>query len=130
MSNRLFLFFSTILLLGCNNDDNGFISLPIYACDLENPLENLDWLKSEVMKRKSDTSENTRYCYISQAELNGNTFFLYEDCNPFVNKLIAVYDCTGENKGFVGDDNFGFDLLQSRTVIFYPKNTLCEFGTD
>lgn len=98
------------------------------GCEVNNPLEELDWLRSEVEKRKNDSSETARYCYISQFEQNGITYFLYEDCDPLVDKVILVYNCAGENIGFIGDDNFPFQIFMERKVIFYPKNTLCNFS--
>lgn len=116
-----------ILFVGCNNDDNDFVQLAIEACGVENPLEDLEWLRAEVERRKNDASEDARYCYISQFEQNETTYFLYEDCNPLVDKVISVYNCEGENVGFIGDDNFPFQNLIEVTVIFRPKNTLCNF---
>jgi hypothetical protein len=130
MAQRFFLLGIILISFGCDTNDDGFVAILLPACGVENPLEQLDWLRLEVEKRKNDTSEDARYCYISQVESDGITVFLYQDCNPLVNKIVPVYNCSGENIGIVGDDNFEIDLLQSRTVIFYPENTLCEFHRD
>lgn len=128
MFNRCFLFGLLLICFGCNNDDNDFVQLSVGACGMERPLEDLEWLRAEVEKRKNDSSEDARYCYISQFDQNSMTYFLYEDCNPLVDKVILVYNCEGENIGFIGDDNFEFEVFAKRTVIFYPKNTRCNFN--
>lgn len=130
MVNRFLLLGLIFIFIGCNNDDSGFVQLPLEACGVENPLEDLEWLRTEVERRKNDSSEDARYCYISLFEQNSITYFLYEDCNPLVDKIILVYNCEGENVGFVGDDTFDFQIFAERTVIFYPKNTLCDFDGD
>jgi len=126
MMSKWFLCIAIGLLWGCSGDDDDFVAVRLSGCNVENPLVELDWLKSEVERRKNDSSEDARYCFISQVEVDENTYFLYEDCNPFVDKITLLYDCQGENVGFVGDDTFEFNILETRTIIFYPQDTLCE----
>lgn len=128
MLKQYFFLAAIFVVYGCNSDDIDFVEISLQACAIENPLQDLNWLRAEVKKRKNDDSEDARYCYISQVEFEGSTYFLFEDCNPLVNKIVPIYDCEGANKGVFGDAIFGFDIFKSRTIIFYPENTLCEFN--
>ena len=128
MVYRLFLILSVLLTFCCSDDNDGFLEVALIGCGVDNPLKELEWLRSEVEKRKNDSSEEARYCYISQFEQDGQTYFLYEDCNPFIDKVIPVYNCLGENVGFVSDANFPFQIFMERTIIFNPENTLCDLS--
>ncbi len=75
-----------LLTFSCNNDGLPVIS----ACGTEDPIEDLEWLNPEIQRRKNDTSADARYCYIEQATNDGETLFIYNDCNPIVNKVVPV----------------------------------------
>jgi len=122
---KTILLFSFLYLISCSNDDN----LPIIsACDVANPIEDLEWLKAEVEKRRNDTSSDAIYCYIEQAVTNEQTIFIYNDCNPLINKVIPVYSCLGEAIGLLGDENFDSGSISSRTVIYKPSDFACELN--
>jgi hypothetical protein len=114
-----------LYLVSCSSDD----SLPIIAaCDVANPIEDLEWLKAEVEKRKNDTSSDAIYCYIEQAITNERTIFIYNDCNPLIDKVIPVYSCSGEVIGLLGEENFDSEAISSRTVIYRPSDFACELN--
>ncbi len=125
MKKLLFIIFSAVLLnFGCSDDDLNFPV--IAACGVDNPIEDLAWLKSEVQRRKNDTSADAVYCYIEQAINNGETIFIYNDCNPLVNKVVPVLDCSGTSVGFLGDENNDVATITRRTIIFRPSDFACE----
>lgn len=125
MKKLLFITFSMILLtFGCSDDDLNFPV--IAACNVNNPIEDLEWLKSEVQRRKNDTSADAIYCYIEQAINDGETIFIYNDCNPLINKIIPILDCSGTSAGLLGDENNKVENITGRTVIFRPSDFACE----
>ncbi|MGB3149065.1 MAG: hypothetical protein WBB27_00265 [Maribacter sp.] len=113
-----------LIVTGCNNDD---LDMPVIsACDVKNPIENLEWLGAEVEKRKNNTSEDALYCYIEQATAGNETIFIYNDCNPLINKVLPIYDCSGNSVGLLGDENFATNTITKRTIIFKPSNFKCQ----
>lgn len=111
-----------LLAFGCNNDDVTVIS----ACDVENPIEDLEWLRSEIQRRKNDTSADAVYCYIEQAKSDGQTIFIYNDCNPLASKVIPILNCSGTSVGFLGDENFRLNGIEERFVLFRPTDFACK----
>ena len=111
-------------LVSCGDDDN---SMLLGACGVENPIEDLDFLRLEVERRNDDTSEDAVFCFIEQAEIDGQTIFLYNDCNPRINKAVPIFDCSGASIGNLGDENFDSDAITNRTIIFSPPDFACQF---
>ncbi|MEL6918549.1 MAG: DUF4377 domain-containing protein [Bacteroidota bacterium] len=95
-------------------------------CEFENPAEDLDWLRIEIQKREGNPSEDMKYCYITQAEYDANPVFVYMDCNPFINKVIPIFDCLGTqlNK----DNNLFLDDLENAKIIWQPTDFVCDVG--
>ena len=102
-----------------DSDDN--IKL---VCGVGNPVKDLVWLKKEIENREQSTSDDIRYCYIVQAELEGRTVFLYEDCNPAINKVIPVYNCQGTLLGVIRDE-IQMNSLSNFCVIWRPDDFSC-----
>lgn len=120
----IFVLLLSLLVISCTNDDD----LPVIsACNVGNPIEELSWLKEEIERRKTNPTVDSRYCYIVQAISNNTTVFVYEDCNPLVDKIFTIYDCSGELIGYVGDENFSNENISKRQIIYKPGNFACEF---
>ncbi|MEM8509511.1 MAG: DUF4377 domain-containing protein [Bacteroidota bacterium] len=94
-------------------------------CGFEDPTADLEWLRFEVEQREANITEASRYCYITQAALNGSIVFVYWDCNPVVNKVIPVYDCLGELQGFIGDE-INLEDLENQKIVWMPDIFACE----
>lgn len=120
--NLIVLLFSTALL-SCSSDD-----LPVIAaCGVDNPIQDLSWLKEEVAQRRENISPDAQYCYIVQAETDTQTIFIFEDCNPLIDKVVPIYDCTGTSIGLLGDENYGIDSITEREIIYRPSDFKCTF---
>lgn len=126
MRNFTIVFFSIMSLISCSSDVNA-ITLAIAGCDVENPLEELDWLRAEIKRREQNRTEEMKYCYIVQAIYNEQTIFIYEDCNPLVDKAPFILDCAGLNIGSVGEIDFKNDQLTDRNIIYKPYDFTCNF---
>jgi len=115
--------FTSLLLtvLSCSDKDDNFNAI----CGVSDPTEELEWLKSEITIRRRDVSEDAKYHYISQADLDGNSVFLYRNCDPKGNSIIPVYDCEGELLGEVGKD-FALDDFTNIQLLFKPLDFDCE----
>lgn len=123
----IMVFISLLILIACNSDDNAnAFTLTIAGCDVENPLEELDWLKAEIERREQNQSEEMKYCYIVQASYQGQTIFIYEDCNPLVDKAPSLIDCTGSIIGSAGETNFTNNQFTNRNIIYKPSDFSCS----
>lgn len=124
MAKRFTAILFSVWFISCSND--GFSFFELQTCG-ENALSELDWLRQEIQKRRQDSSEDAKYCYITKASVNGQTVFLYEDCNPLINKVIPIFDCQGNELGFWGDPNFQPEHIKDKTIIFSPSDFACRF---
>ena len=95
------------------------------VCTFEDPAIDLDWLRIEIERREINTNEQTKYCYISQAEYQGEPVFLYFDCNPLINKVIPIFDCLGKSIGFLGDGEIDQNELSDFKIVWQPDNFAC-----
>ena len=118
IGSLLFLF---VIFSSCSDNDDEITN----SCGITNPLVELEWLRTEIDKRKEEVTEDSKYCYILQAIHKGKTIFLYQDCNPFINKVIPILDCEGNSLGFLGGDILSIDITNS-TIIYKPSDFACQ----
>ena len=121
MKKPVYLLFLLVVLSSCSEDDDEITN----SCGISNPLVELEWLKTEIDKRQKEVSQDSKYCYISQAVHKGKTVFLYEDCNPFIDKVIAVLDCEGNSLGFIGG-GISITAIINSSIIYRPTDFVCE----
>lgn len=126
MKKLLTMKYSWLLVLvfcaySCSDSDDTIIP----ACNINNPIEDLQWLKAEVDRRNNNPTEDMKYCYIVQGTLNGEDTFVYGDCNPLVDKAIFFLNCEG-NAINTQDNPIGFDDLQNKVIIWKPRNFACK----
>jgi hypothetical protein len=119
------LLFSFLCLLSCSNDDN----LPIIsACNVANPIEDLAWLREQVVELKKTDSDLAQYFYIEQAEYQNESIFISNNCCPFCNTIVPIYNCSGETIGLLGDEDFNLSNISNRTIIYRPSDFNCEIN--
>lgn len=108
-------------LVSCSGNDDDIIS----ACAVNNPAEDLEWLKAEIERRRENPTDDMKYCYIVQAQLNGQDVFIYEDCNPLINKAVFILNCEGI--GINTQDNpTAFDQVVNKIIIWKGNNFTCQ----
>ena len=81
---HIFLILLTISFLGCSETDN---EKPASKICLDNPLENIEWLKKLINNTDSNGTEVIQYNYKNQ------TVFSINNCLNCSDNLITVYDC-------------------------------------
>ncbi|MFT6866281.1 MAG: hypothetical protein ACJA08_001112 [Cyclobacteriaceae bacterium] len=118
--NFLFLIISSFLIFACNDDDV-FENI----CSEDNPTTDLDWLASEI--QTLEQSELSQFFYVSQAEYENMTVFIFGNCCPNCNTVIPVRNCSGELVGIIGngDDDIEVSILTKDTIIWKPNNFEC-----
>ena len=132
--------FSFLVLFGfsCTNNDNEGTDTAellkkaelLTACDVDNPVEDLDWLKAEIEDREQNKGEFyfEEYQYISMGIYKNEVLFFYGNCCPVCNSVINVYNCKGELVGTVGYDEtkfIPFDALFESEFIWKADNFAC-----
>ena len=121
------LLFLSLAIAACENCDPDEVVGP--ACSVENPVEELAWLRDEVRARLQEPiNEYTQYQYIAQAEYQGETVFIYGNCCPYCNSFIPVFNCSGEKIGSLGyrEEDIDFSVLEQAVVVWKPKGYSCN----
>lgn len=90
------------IILSCTEDDG---NLPVIAaCNVDNPIEELSWLNAEIRNRTLNQTEFSIYDYITQGTFDGETIFLYKNCNPIANSVVPIFNCEGIQIGLLNND--------------------------
>lgn len=116
----LFFVISPLVFFACSDDD-GLTN----TCLIENPVAELDWLASEI--QTLEQSGISQFLYVSQAEYENGTVFIFGNCCPNCNSVIPVRNCSGELIGILGngDDDIDFSLLTRDIIIWRPDDFQC-----
>ena len=83
------LLFFTSLLISCNNLEEN-----IATCNVENPLEDIAWLKE--LKDGFEQSASASKKKITQYTYNNKTVFLVNICVNCSDNLTTLYNCEGD----------------------------------
>lgn len=83
------LFFSILFLTSCPNED----VLIDKVCEVENPLEELAWLKD--IKTNFLLSSVYQKRIIEEYNYKNQTVFLIDNCSDCADNLVIAYDCNG-----------------------------------
>lgn len=113
------------ITLSCttNDDNNQFKSF----CSVNNPVVDLAWLKAEIEQREQNITESSKYQYLSQSIHKGESIIIDANCDPLANSVFIVFNCKGENIGFIGDENFPFEVLTNGQIIWKTNDSVCSF---
>ena len=120
MKHIISLSFFLLLIMSCSSDDNNLV------CSVENPIENLNWLKSEIDLLKNNEEE---YNYVTQTKHNDQTVFVFANCNPLINSVFLVKNCEGNNIGIIGmgEQDIPSTILDNGIIIWKAENSECDF---
>ncbi len=99
------------------------------TCGVGNPVKELTWLKDQIEYIEQLDPEDSKYYYFKMAEYQGATVFLPGNCNPVLNMIYVVLDCSGERIGIIGngEDMISWDQLTGQQVIWKAENSACIF---
>ena len=118
--------FTKILLLillltsafSCKDDDDCCTPL---LCGVENPAENLPWLKSMIEYWKVNSTIYS-YMYVLEGKYLGQTVFIASNCCPFCSSIPLIYNCEGDSIDYKNLVN-----ITEQKVIWKPLDSLCNF---
>ncbi|MFC4873506.1 hypothetical protein [Negadavirga shengliensis] len=95
---------------------------PNYACSVEDPLNNLDWLAERI--REMEESTLSSYFYVSMARYRSKTVFVFKNCCPFCATVTPVVDCSGEEIGHLG--SIDPSKLKDEVIIWEGEDFACN----
>jgi len=116
---QLFTFTFLLLAFSCEKD-----ILSDNTCNVDNPLEQLDWLKVTIQNIEQSNPEWSKYYLITMAKYNGETVFIISNCNPVANSVFPVLNCSGQLLGVLGE--IPSESLSDRNVIWKSVNSACQ----
>lgn len=113
------------LLFSCYSD-NGDV-LIIGACGVDNPVEQLPWLKTRVDDLKNNGSDLSKFFYVQIAEYQEETVFIFNNCCPTCNTIIPVYKCQGDLLGTLFTEIQPNEISNSK-ILYRPKDFSCNIN--
>jgi len=125
---RILLFATLISLMAfsCEKDETTNMLVSGNTCTVNNPVEELAWLKAEVQRREQNPSDIEKYFYIQQADYKQQTVFIYNNCCPMCNTIMPVYDCQGKLLFYLSDKPEEGKNIKNTKVIWQPKDYACS----
>ena len=100
-------------------------SLTTNTCNADDPVTEIDWISDLIHELEQNNSDISHYFYLFQANLDGSTVFVLNNCCPFCNTTITVQDCSGNIIGTIGKD-FDIGELQHIKIIWKPVDFACS----
>lgn len=111
----LVAFILSATLFSCKKNDNSKIN----KCNVSKPSQELDWLKQEINNVIQD-----EYSYYVMAKYKGETVFYYRNCNPAIDYVSIVKNCTGDNLGYTNDL---YNELTEVSILWKHEGSKCNF---
>lgn len=108
-----------LLVFSCEKD-----ILSDNTCNVDNPLEQLDWLKDTIQSLGQSNPEWSKYYLVTMAKYSGETVFIISNCNPAANSVFPVLNCSGELQGILG--GVPYESLSDRNVIWKAVDSACR----
>ncbi len=99
------------------------------TCGVDDPVEELAWLRDQITYIEQLDMEASQYYYMKIAKYRGGTVFLPGNCNPVINSVFVVLNCSGERIGIIGngEDMIGWEELSEIQLIWQPAYSACNF---
>jgi len=101
--------------------DEGECCTPPFACGVENPAENLPWLKAMIESWKSNNQELYTYMYVLQGKYFGETVIVIGSCCPFCDFASLIYNCSGDVI-----NPLSAEPITDQKVIWKPLGSECN----
>ena len=92
-----------------------------WGCGVTDPAEELLWLKERIDELQRARPTLTKYSYVQQAELKGQTVFVIDNCCPFCNSRPMIFNCAGEELAEQGIRS----LIRNEKVVWKPADSEC-----
>jgi hypothetical protein len=115
----LIMFTGLVLLFSCEKDKTIKNS-----CNVKNPLNDLEWMVNAIKFVEQLKPEESQYISISMATYNGESVFYSIYCDPAVDQVVPIRNCSGETIGYWGE--IPQEELLDQQVIWRSSNCICS----
>jgi hypothetical protein len=109
-----------MLVLSCEKD-----SLIDNTCNVKNPVKDLEWMRNDIKFIEQLSPEESQYITITMAKYNGETVFFSIYCDPTIEAVFPVRNCSGATIGYWGE--IPQEELTDQQVIWKSENCVCIF---
>ena len=107
-----------LLVFSCKKDKPG-----VKTCDVLYPSQELPWLRNKIDGLEQLSPDISKYYMITMATYQGETVFIETNCDPLGNSAFPVYNCSGDQIGFLGQISQA--NLTNRSILWIPVNSAC-----
>ena len=116
----LLLIICSVLMIffSCEKND-----LADNTCDVKNPLKDLEWMRNDINFIEQLSPEESQFITISMATYNGETVFFSIYCDPAIDPVFPIRNCSGKTIGYWGE--ISPDDLKDQKVIWKSNNCIC-----
>jgi hypothetical protein len=108
-----------MLIFSCEKDK----SIP-NTCNVKNPTTDLEWMVNDIKFIEQLKPEESQYISISMATYKGESVFFSIYCDPTIDAIFPVRNCSGETIGYWGE--IPQEELKDQQVIWRSANCICE----
>ncbi len=121
MKKIVTILFISVLFLSCSGKGNTITA----ACGVDNPIEDLAWLKDYIEELKNSSQDLSQYFFVAQGTYNRETVFVFNNCCPNCTTIVPIFDCEGNSLGQM-DDMIKREEITGTTIIYKPANFACS----
>jgi hypothetical protein len=115
----LLLFFSGLILVFSCEKDKTIEN----TCNVKNPTTDLAWMVNDIKFIEQLNPEESQYISITMAKYNDASVFFSIYCDPTIDAVFPVRNCSGETIGYWGE--IPQDELKDQQVIWRSANCIC-----
>lgn len=136
--SKIILSLIVVLLSGCLNESEICMG---NSCLINNPVTELDWLRTEIEDIQNMDSTISKFLFISMASLNKTTVFFANNCCPFCSTIPPILkNCNGEPIGYISEvagnlEYMGFTIkninpnqIKEIQIVWKPENFACQIN--
>jgi hypothetical protein len=119
MKKLIYNAFIICLLFACTDHNNP--SRLSNTCSVDNPAEDLPWLKQKISEMEASPNTTTKFASVLMGTYDGETVFIFDNCCPFCDMMIFVYNCDGQIM-----DNVDSGMVTKPKIIWKPADFACN----
>ena len=113
----LALFLCAGACIDCEDQQN-------FACNVEDPATNLPWLAEKIEELEASSTGN--FEYVTKGRYGALTIFIMKNCCPNCLSIYLVYNCNGEEIGYLGDGSIDPDAVTNEEVVWKHEDSPCN----
>jgi hypothetical protein len=115
----LIIIYTGLMLVFSCEKDKGIAN----TCNVKNPTTDLPWMVNDIKFIEQLKPEESQYISITMATYKGESVFFSIYCDPLINAVFPVRDCSGKTIGYWGE--IPLEELTDQQVIWRSANCIC-----